>query len=113
MFGLHLIELLERKREPLSEERFRLAARLALRDRKLSEAVNDWMREVRANSISLRVRPSHSKGTALLCVPVVPQLEAGLEEGRAGAQEAVLHSAGQVSLNLASSLRAASPLHHP
>ena len=50
MFGLHLIELLERKREPLSEERFRLAARLALRDRKLSEAVNDWMREVRANS---------------------------------------------------------------
>ncbi len=50
MFGLHLIELLERKREPLSEERFRLAARLALRDRKLSEAVNDWMREARANS---------------------------------------------------------------
>jgi peptidyl-prolyl cis-trans isomerase SurA len=50
MFGLHLVELLERKREPLSEERFRLAARLALRDRKLSEAVNDWMREVRANS---------------------------------------------------------------
>ncbi len=50
MFGLHLIELLELKREPLSEERFRLAARLALRDRKLSEAVKDWMREVRANS---------------------------------------------------------------
>lgn len=50
VFGFHLIELLERRREPLSQDRLRVSARLALRERKLTEAVSDWMREVRANS---------------------------------------------------------------
>lgn len=50
VFGIHLIQLLERKREPLTEQRLRTAARLALRDRKLAEAVADWTREVRANA---------------------------------------------------------------
>jgi peptidyl-prolyl cis-trans isomerase SurA len=50
VFGFHLIELLERRREPLSQDRLRVAARLAIRERKITEAVADWMREVRANS---------------------------------------------------------------
>lgn len=50
IFGFHLIELIERRRESLPEDRLRLAARLVIRDRKLGEAVSEWMREVRANS---------------------------------------------------------------
>nr|UOZ96764.1 Chaperone SurA [Cupriavidus sp.] len=50
VFGFHIIELLERRREPLSQDRLRVAARLAIRERKITEAVSDWMREVRANS---------------------------------------------------------------
>ncbi len=50
VFGVHLIQLLERKREPLTEQRLRTAARMALRDQKLEQAVADWAREVRANA---------------------------------------------------------------
>jgi peptidyl-prolyl cis-trans isomerase SurA len=50
VFGLHLIQLLERKREPLTEQRLRIAARMVLREQKLSEALADWTREVRANA---------------------------------------------------------------
>ncbi len=50
VFGYHLIEVLERKQEPLTEDRLRLIARLSLRDRKLADAVDDWTREIRANS---------------------------------------------------------------
>jgi peptidyl-prolyl cis-trans isomerase SurA len=50
VFGMHLIQLLERKREPLTEQRLRTAARMVLRDQKLAEAVSDWTREVRANA---------------------------------------------------------------
>jgi peptidyl-prolyl cis-trans isomerase SurA len=50
VFGFHLIELLERRREPLSQDRLRVAARLSIREQKITEAVSDWMREVRANS---------------------------------------------------------------
>ena len=50
MFGVHLIQLIERKREPLTEQRLRTAARIALRDQKLEQAVADWAREVRANA---------------------------------------------------------------
>ena len=49
-FGIHLVQLLERKREPLTEQRLRTAARLALREEKLADAVADWAREVRANA---------------------------------------------------------------
>jgi len=49
-FGVHLIQVLERKREPLTEQRLRTAARLILRDQKLEEAVDEWTREVRANT---------------------------------------------------------------
>lgn len=50
VFGVHLIQLLERKREPLTEQRLRTAARIALREEKLAEAVAEWAREVRANA---------------------------------------------------------------
>jgi peptidyl-prolyl cis-trans isomerase SurA len=45
-----LIQMIDRKREPLTEDRLKLVARMALRDRKLAEAVDEWTREVRANS---------------------------------------------------------------
>jgi len=50
VFGFHLIEVVDRRKEPLTEDRLKLVARLALRDRKLAEAVDEWTREVRANS---------------------------------------------------------------
>ena len=50
VFGVHLIQLLERKREPLTEQRLRTAARIALREDKLAEATAEWAREVRANA---------------------------------------------------------------
>lgn len=46
-FGYHLIEVLERKSDDVSKEKQRSAARNALRERKLVEAVEDWQREVR------------------------------------------------------------------
>jgi peptidyl-prolyl cis-trans isomerase SurA len=42
-----LIEVLERKTEELSRERQRLAARQALREQKLEEAYEDWLRQLR------------------------------------------------------------------
>jgi peptidyl-prolyl cis-trans isomerase SurA len=46
-FGYHLIQVLERKTEEVSRERQRLVARQALRDRKLEEAYEDWLRQLR------------------------------------------------------------------
>jgi len=46
-FGFHLIQVLERKTEDVSKERKRLAARQALRERKLEEATQEWLRQVR------------------------------------------------------------------
>ena len=46
-FGVHLIEVLERKSDDASKERERNMARQALRDRKLEEATESWQREVR------------------------------------------------------------------
>jgi peptidyl-prolyl cis-trans isomerase SurA len=46
-FGLHLIEVLERKSDDVSKERERNNARQAIRDRKLEEATESWQREVR------------------------------------------------------------------
>ena len=46
-FGYHLIEVLERKTEELSRDRQRLAARQALREQKLEEAYEDWLRQLR------------------------------------------------------------------
>ena len=46
-FGYHLIEVIERKTEEVSIERQRLIARQALRDRKLEDAYEDWLRQLR------------------------------------------------------------------
>jgi len=46
-FGLHLIEVLERKSDDVSKERERNNARQAIRERKLEEAGESWQREVR------------------------------------------------------------------
>ena len=46
-FGYHLIQVLERKNQDVSQERQRLVARQALRERKLEEATQDWVRQLR------------------------------------------------------------------
>lgn len=46
-FGYHLIQVLERKTDDVSQERQRLAARQVIRERKLEEATEDWLRQLR------------------------------------------------------------------
>ena len=46
-FGFHLIEVVERKTEEVSRERQRLMARQSLREQKLDEAYEDWLRQLR------------------------------------------------------------------
>lgn len=56
-FGFHLIRLLEEKREPIPVERARLAARLALREQRMEEAIVTWTLEARADSF-VEIRPN-------------------------------------------------------
>ena len=46
-FGFHLIEVLERRVQDVSSDRQRAAARQVLRERKMDEAYQDWLRQVR------------------------------------------------------------------
>lgn len=46
-FGWHLIQVMERKRAEVGDERKRLMARQALRERKSDEAYEDWLRQMR------------------------------------------------------------------
>jgi peptidyl-prolyl cis-trans isomerase SurA len=46
-FGFHLIQVLERRVQDVSDERRRMSARMALRERKLDEAYQDWLRQIR------------------------------------------------------------------
>ena len=46
-FGLHLIQVLERRTSDVSNDRKRLEARKTLRDRKSDEAYQDWLRQLR------------------------------------------------------------------
>ncbi|HOA92227.1 MAG TPA: peptidylprolyl isomerase [Quisquiliibacterium sp.] len=46
-FGVHLIQVLERRTDSASPERVRQAARQALRERRIEEALQDWLRQVR------------------------------------------------------------------
>ena len=46
-FGYHLIEVLERKSDDKSKERERNAARQTIREQKLTEATEDWARQLR------------------------------------------------------------------
>jgi peptidyl-prolyl cis-trans isomerase SurA len=44
---MHLIQVVERRQRDVSEERQRAAARQALRERRLDEAYQDWLRQLR------------------------------------------------------------------
>jgi len=46
-FGLHLIQVLERRDQDVTQERQRLLARQAIRERKAEEAFQDWIRQIR------------------------------------------------------------------
>ncbi len=46
-FGYHLIEVLERRVQDVSADRQKAAARQVLRERKLDEAYQDWLRQAR------------------------------------------------------------------
>ncbi len=46
-FGYHLIEVVERRTAELSKERQRMLARQSLREQKLEEAYEDWLRQLR------------------------------------------------------------------
>ena len=46
-FGVHLIEVLERKKQDVAQDRLRLLARQAIRERKIDEASESWARELR------------------------------------------------------------------
>ncbi|OWQ88619.1 molecular chaperone SurA [Roseateles aquatilis] len=49
-FGIHLIQVLERRDVVLDNKQLREQARNALRERKYDEAYNDWMKELRARA---------------------------------------------------------------
>jgi peptidyl-prolyl cis-trans isomerase SurA len=46
-FGWHLIQVIDRKTEQASADRNRITARQMLRDRKLEEALQEWLRQLR------------------------------------------------------------------
>ncbi|MEY2632444.1 MAG: hypothetical protein RIR00_1098 [Pseudomonadota bacterium] len=46
-FGFHLIQVLERRKQDVSQERQRQMAKQALRERKIDEAFQDWLRQLR------------------------------------------------------------------
>ncbi|MEN9316897.1 MAG: hypothetical protein RIS35_3290 [Pseudomonadota bacterium] len=46
-FGLHLIEVTERRTDSASPDRIRALARQALRERRIEETTQDWLRQVR------------------------------------------------------------------
>ena len=55
-FGFHLIEVLERRVQDVSADRQRAAARQVLRERKIDEAYQDWLRQARDSAyVELRL----------------------------------------------------------
>lgn len=46
-FGMHLIQVLERRTADMSSDRKRLDARRVLRDKKSDEAYQEWLRQLR------------------------------------------------------------------
>lgn len=55
-FGWHLIQVLERRDQDVTQERQKLLARQAIRERKAEEAFQDWVRQVR-DSAYVELRP--------------------------------------------------------
>ncbi len=55
-FGWHIIQVLERRIRDVSTERLRNAARTALRERKIEEGYEDWLRQLRDSTyVDLRL----------------------------------------------------------
>ena len=46
-FGYHLIQVVDRKTDEVSQERLRMVARNAIRARKKEEALMEWLRQLR------------------------------------------------------------------
>ena len=55
-FGWHLIQVLERRNQDVTQERQKLLARQAIRERKADEAYQDWVRQIR-DSAYVELRP--------------------------------------------------------
>lgn len=55
-FGLHLIQVLERRDQDVTQERQKLLARQAIRERKAEDAFQDWVRQIR-DSAYVEIRP--------------------------------------------------------
>ena len=55
-FGWHLIQVLERRDQDVTQERQKLMARQAIRERKADEAFQDWVRQIR-DSAYVELRP--------------------------------------------------------
>jgi len=55
-FGMHLIQVLERREQDVTQERQKLMARQAIRERKSEEAFQDWVRQIR-DSAYVELRP--------------------------------------------------------
>jgi peptidyl-prolyl cis-trans isomerase SurA len=55
-FGWHLIQVLDRRQQDVTQERQRLLARKAIHDRKADESYQDWLRQLR-DSAYVEVRP--------------------------------------------------------
>jgi peptidyl-prolyl cis-trans isomerase SurA len=55
-FGLHLIQVLDRRNQDVTQERQKLLARQAIRERKSEEAFQDWVRQIR-DSAYVELRP--------------------------------------------------------
>ena len=46
-FGWHLVQVLERRAGGLTQDRRRVQARMALKERKADEAYQEWLRQLR------------------------------------------------------------------
>ena len=55
-FGWHLIQVLARRTQDVTQERQKLLARQAIRERKADEAFQDWVRQIR-DSAYVEIRP--------------------------------------------------------
>jgi len=55
-FGWHLIQVLERRDQDVTQERQKLLARQAIRERKAEEAFQDWVRQIR-DAAYVELRP--------------------------------------------------------
>lgn len=55
-FGWHLIQVLERRNQDVTQERQKILARQAIRERKAEEAFEDWVRQIR-DSAYVELRP--------------------------------------------------------